>query len=46
VAAVGADPDARDRRFDSSPLGWARHVDHPELVALLEPLTASEEDDG
>jgi len=40
---LGADPDIRDQRFDSTPLGWARHFGQEELVALLEPLTAPEE---
>ncbi len=40
---LGADPDIRDQRFDSTPLGWARHFAQEELVALLEPLTAPEE---
>ena len=40
---LGADPDIRDQRFDSTPLGWARHFGQHELVELLEPLTAPEE---
>jgi hypothetical protein len=36
---LGADPDVRDGRFDSTPLGWAHHLDRPRLVELLEPLT-------
>jgi len=40
---LGADPAIRDQRFDSTPLGWARHFGQEELVALLEPLTAPEE---
>jgi hypothetical protein len=42
LLALGADPDIRDARFDSTPLGWARHFDQPALVALLEPVTAEE----
>jgi hypothetical protein len=40
---LGADPDIRDQRFDSTPLGWARYFGQEELVALLEPLTSPEE---
>jgi hypothetical protein len=36
----GADPDIRDHRFDSTPLGWARHFGQQALIDLLEPLTA------
>lgn len=37
---LGADPDIHDARFDSTPLGWARHFGQQALVDLLEPLTA------
>ncbi|HLK76993.1 MAG TPA: ankyrin repeat domain-containing protein [Streptosporangiaceae bacterium] len=37
---LGADPDIRDHRFDSPPLGWARHFGQQPLIDLLEPLTA------
>jgi hypothetical protein len=37
---LGADPDIRDHRFDSTPLGWARYFGHQPLIDLLEPLTA------
>jgi ankyrin repeat protein len=36
---LGADPDIRDHRFDSTPLGWARYFGHQPLIDLLEPLT-------
>jgi len=36
---LGADPDIRDARFDSTPLGWARHFDRRALIDLLEPIT-------
>jgi ankyrin repeat protein len=36
---LGADPTRLDRRFDATPLGWARHLGQDEMVALLEPLT-------
>jgi ankyrin repeat protein len=32
---LGADPEARDHRFDATPLDWARHAGRPELVELL-----------
>jgi hypothetical protein len=37
---LGADPDVRDRRFDATPLDWARHFDQLSTAALLEPVTA------
>jgi hypothetical protein len=36
---LGADPGIRDARFDSTPLGWARHFGRQALVDLLEPVT-------
>jgi ankyrin repeat protein len=39
LLALGADPDRRDARFDSTPLGWARYFDNDELIRLLEPVT-------
>jgi hypothetical protein len=36
---LGADPNIEDARFHSTPLGWARHFEQPEIVELLEPLT-------
>jgi ankyrin repeat protein len=38
---LGADPDIRDMRFDSTPLGWARHFGQQAIIELLEPLTAN-----
>ncbi len=38
----GASPTVRDARFDSTPLGWARHGGKEEMIALLEPVTADE----
>jgi hypothetical protein len=43
---LGADPEVRDTRFGSTPLGWARHFGQPELIALLEPLTSPEPGQG
>jgi ankyrin repeat protein len=37
---LGADPDIRDERFDSAPLGWAQHFGQQALIDLLEPITA------
>jgi ankyrin repeat protein len=37
---LGANPDIRDHRFDSTPLGWARYFGRQPLIDLLEPLTA------
>ncbi|MEJ3749016.1 hypothetical protein WEI85_37835 [Actinomycetes bacterium KLBMP 9797] len=36
---LGADPDLRDKRFDATPLDWARHLHQPATAALLEPRT-------
>ena len=41
---LGADPDLRDHRFDSTPLGWSRYFGHQPLIDLLEPITAPEPD--
>jgi ankyrin repeat protein len=43
---LGADPDIRDHRFDSTPLGWARHFGQQPLIDLLEPLTARHPEGG
>jgi ankyrin repeat protein len=40
---LGADPDIKDTRFASTPLGWARYFGHQELIDLLAPLTAPDE---
>jgi hypothetical protein len=37
---LGADPDIRDTRFGSTPLGWARYSGQEQLIELLEPVTA------
>jgi hypothetical protein len=39
---LDADPDIKDLRFDSTPLGWARHFGHQQLIDLLEPVTVPE----
>lgn len=38
---LGANPDIRDQRFDGTPLDWAYHLEHPDLIDLLAPVTAS-----
>ena len=43
---LGADPDLRDHRFDSTPLGWARYFGHQPLIDLLEPLTTPDPEGG
>jgi hypothetical protein len=39
LLALGADPNVRDRRFDATPLGWARHLGQRSTIALLEDIT-------
>ena len=39
LLARGADPAIRDLSWSSTPLGWARYMNQPATVALLEPLT-------
>jgi ankyrin repeat protein len=36
---LGADPNVRDHRFDSTPLGWARYFGQQAIIELLEPIT-------
>lgn len=36
---LGADPTIKDGRFDSTPLGWARHFGRRATAELLEPLS-------
>jgi ankyrin repeat protein len=43
---LGADPDIRDARFNSPPLGWARHFGHDSMAELLEPVTTPEAPDA
>jgi Ankyrin repeats (many copies) len=44
LLGLGADPDIRDQRFGSTPLGWgARYFAQEQLIELLEPLTVPEE---
>jgi hypothetical protein len=39
LLASGADPTIRDARFDATPLGWARHGGHTELIEVLVRVT-------
>jgi ankyrin repeat protein len=39
LLSLGADPNVQDARFNSTPLGWARHFEHAAVVELLGPLT-------
>jgi ankyrin repeat protein len=36
---LGADTGIEDARFHSTPIGWARHFEHPDMAALLEAAT-------
>jgi ankyrin repeat protein len=40
---LGADPNLKDARFASTPLGWARHFTRQPFIDLLAPLTTAEE---
>jgi ankyrin repeat protein len=46
LLSLGADPDIRDERFDSTPLGWARHFGQEQLTELLVPITTEPEPAG
>jgi ankyrin repeat protein len=37
LLALGADPEIHDKRFDSTPLGWAHYFNQPEVAQLLAP---------
>ncbi len=39
LLSLGADPDVLDKRFEATPLDWARHFGQEEMIALLEPLS-------
>lgn len=38
---LGADPDNRDRSFNSTPLGWAEHARNDAVIELLRHRTQS-----
>ncbi len=40
LLSLGADPDIRDKRFNSTPLDWARFFEQADMAAMLEPLTS------
>ncbi len=40
LLSLGADPSLKDRSFDSTPLGWAEHGNHRQIITLLTPVTA------
>jgi len=40
LLSLGADPSLKDSAFDSTPLGWAEHDNHRQIIALLTPVTA------
>jgi ankyrin repeat protein len=42
LVELGADPNARDVSYSATPLGWAAHGEHQEVVDYLRPLTAEE----
>ena len=39
LLAAGADPTIKDSRFDATPLGWARHGGHTDLIEILGRVT-------
>lgn len=41
LVELGAAPNIVDKRYKSTPLGWARYFDQPALVELLEPITGA-----
>ena len=41
LLSLGADPDVRDGRFDSTPLGWAEHFGQQATIELLTPVTGT-----
>jgi hypothetical protein len=40
---LGADPQAKDKRFDCTPLQWAQHLGQQPVIDLLAPLTTTEQ---
>ncbi|HET7505605.1 MAG TPA: ankyrin repeat domain-containing protein [Kofleriaceae bacterium] len=41
LLARGADPSIKDARYQSTPLGWASHLGHDEIVAVFRELIES-----
>ncbi len=46
LLSLGADPSQRDCSFDSTPLGWAEHGHHQQIIDRLTPLTEPDPDRG
>jgi len=46
LLSLGADPNQRDRSFDSTPLGWAEHGHHQQIIDRLTPITESDPEKG
>lgn len=42
LISLGADPNVRDAEYHATPLGWAAHGHHWDVVAYLLPLTTSD----
>jgi hypothetical protein len=42
LVELGADVEARDRRFGGRPLDWARHAQHADVATYLETVTPPE----
>ncbi|HST63983.1 MAG TPA: ankyrin repeat domain-containing protein, partial [Mycobacteriales bacterium] len=43
LVALGADLSARDGQFGTRPLDWARHAQHPDVIAYLTTVTPGAE---
>ena len=46
LLSLGADPNQRDCSFDSTPLGWAEHGRHQQIIDCLTPVTEPGPDKG
>ena len=46
LLSLGADPNQRDCSFDSTPLGWAEHGHHQQIIDRLTPVTEPDPDRG
>ena len=46
LLSLGADPNQRDCSFDSTPLGWAEHGHHQQIIDRLTPVTEPDSDRG
>jgi len=43
LLGLGADPNLKDEEFDATPLGWATHCQHQQVVDRLTPVTAPDD---